>query len=539
MSKKKKSSKFKILNNIVVGLAGPYGSGCSSSTEELTHLGEDWPGCHVEVISASDLIQRWYGHITGKKIKVSGLATAERRKKLQKAGTELRKIDRNIIGKLIVCEIFMKGTKIEASVNFNKKSKKKTEINTIVFVVDSLKNTHEVTLLKEVYGNEFLLCFVHSNKEARWRRMRDYKSWTEKQKREFQILDDIDSDEKSVDASVSDCGQQVKKLASKADYYYVNNSTRDNLKNDIYRFFCLVFGHGINQPTIDESSMHLAFSAANSSACLSRQVGAAIFTPEGNVLAVGHNDVPKAGGSLYSVEDESDYRCKNVGDRRCINDTNKEERFDALAENLCNKLKITKRKKAEAVKLLVKNSEFKDATEYSRAIHSEMDALLSVGRNLSGSTIGCTMYVTTQPCHNCAKHIVCSGIKKVVYMEPYPKSLGEELHSDSILLDPPSDATDKDKVVFMQYRGIAPQRFHDIFSMKEERKDKEGRMLHVSKRRCSQSPRFSRDISERSRVNKNEVNPVTIAEESILAQITKISKAEKRNGQKGRSKKKK
>ncbi|MDN3612645.1 hypothetical protein QWZ16_23945 [Vibrio ostreicida] len=25
------------------------------------------------------------------------------------------------------------------------------------------------------------------------------------------------------------------------------------------------------------------------------------------------------------------------------------------------------------------------------------------------------------PCHNCAKHIVASGIKRVVYVEPYPK----------------------------------------------------------------------------------------------------------------------
>jgi deoxycytidylate deaminase len=532
MGREKNNNNFRRMNNIIVGLAGPYGSGCSSSLEELQMLGEDWPGCHVVNISASKLIARWYSHITGKRLKVSEKSTSQRRKDLQKAGTKLRKIDNTLVGKLIVCEIFKRGIEIELKA-VDEGSEK---IDTIVFVVDSLKNTNEVNLLQDVYGDEFILAFIHSNKEARWRRMRDYKSWTDKQKKEFQSLDDIDSDEKSVNPKVKNFGQQVKKLAAIADYYFVNNSTRDDLKNDVYRFFCLIFGLGINQPTADESSMHLAFSAANSSACLSRQVGAAIFTPQRNVLSVGHNDVPKSGGSLYNVEDNKDYRCKNVGDRRCINDTNKEERFNALTETLCGELKIKDKDKINLVKNLVEKSEFKDATEYCRAIHSEMDALLSVSRNSSGSTIGCTMYVTTQPCHNCAKHIVCAGIKKVVYMEPYPKSLGEELHSDAIILDPLSEVTEENKVIFMQYQGIAPHRFHDIFSMQEERKDAIGRMLHVSKQECASKPRFSKNISTRSRDIKKESNPNTVSEVNILESFLESVKPGRKNGKKKRAK---
>lgn len=42
--------------------------------------------------------------------------------------------------------------------------------------------------------------------------------------------------------------------------------------------------------------MYSAYAASLQSACLSRQVGAALLDDEGNLLAVGKNDVPKSGG---------------------------------------------------------------------------------------------------------------------------------------------------------------------------------------------------------------------------------------------------
>ena len=46
--------------------------------------------------------------------------------------------------------------------------------------------------------------------------------------------------------------------------------------------------------------------------------------------------------------------------------------------------------------------------------HAEYDAILSKG---TPSVKGCTLYVTKYPCNMCAKVIVQSGIKKVVYFE--------------------------------------------------------------------------------------------------------------------------
>ena len=158
-----------------------------------------------------------------------------------------------------------------------KRGDDKQETSTIVNIVDSLKNLSDLDSLRTIYQSELFFCFVNANNEIRWRRMRDYKSWKEEEKADFQNIDNIDSDQKQIDPEVKNFGQQVKKLASFADYYFVNNETREDLHNYAYRLVCLLFGLGINQPTKDEKSMHIAFSSANQSACLSRQVGAAII----------------------------------------------------------------------------------------------------------------------------------------------------------------------------------------------------------------------------------------------------------------------
>jgi len=58
-------------------------------------------------------------------------------------------------------------------------------------------------------------------------------------------------------------------------------------------------------------------------------------------------------------------------------------------------------------------------------IHAEANAIynLPLGTNLDDAT----MYVTLSPCHECAKMIASSGIKKVVYLEKYRNSISSKL----------------------------------------------------------------------------------------------------------------
>jgi hypothetical protein len=81
------------------------------------------------------------------------------------------------------------------------------------------------------------------------------------------------------------------------------------------------------------------------------------------------------------------------------------------------------------------------------------------------------LYTTAFPCHLCAKHIVASGIKRVVYIEPFPKSYAEQLHGDAIVI---GKSDDPKKVVFEPFIGISPLRYRELFERQGRRKDDDG-----------------------------------------------------------------
>ena len=60
--------------------------------------------------------------------------------------------------------------------------------------------------------------------------------------------------------------------------------------------------------------------------------------------------------------------------------------------------------------------------ELCYAIHAEQNAIAQAAK-LGISVDGATMYCTHQPCVICAKLIINSGIKRVVYKHPYPDEL--------------------------------------------------------------------------------------------------------------------
>jgi len=97
-----------------------------------------------------------------------------------------------------------------------------------------------------------------------------------------------------------------------------------------------------------------------------------------------------------------------------------------------------------------------------------MAVLLTAARH-GISTDGCTLYTTTFPCHNCAKHIVAAGVSKVVYIEPYAKSFAGEFHPDSI--DVEAEEPRRGRVLFEPFVGISPRKYLDWFRARERKLD--------------------------------------------------------------------
>ncbi|PAW16390.1 cytidine deaminase, partial [Klebsiella pneumoniae] len=61
------------------------------------------------------------------------------------------------------------------------------------------------------------------------------------------------------------------------------------------------------------------------------------------------------------------------------------------------------------------------------------------------------------------------GITKVVYIEPYEKSLALELHDDAI-----TEVNEHGKVIFESFEGVSPRRYQKFFFSTDERKDSFG-----------------------------------------------------------------
>ena len=70
--------------------------------------------------------------------------------------------------------------------------------------------------------------------------------------------------------------------------------------------------------------------------------------------------------------------------------------------------------------------EIDENTTKPYVLHAEANAITKVAKS-SNSSLGSTLYVTASPCMECAKLIIQSGIKRVVFSDSYRIQDGIEL----------------------------------------------------------------------------------------------------------------
>lgn len=68
--------------------------------------------------------------------------------------------------------------------------------------------------------------------------------------------------------------------------------------------------------------------------------------------------------------------------------------------------------------------------ELCYAVHAEQNAIIQAAK-LGVSVDGATLYCTHQPCVICAKMIINSGIKRVVYNQGYPDDFSLEMFAEA------------------------------------------------------------------------------------------------------------
>ncbi len=135
----------------------------------------------------------------------------------------------------------------------------------------------------------------------------------------------------------------------------------------------------IKRPSWDEYFMEIADVVRKRSTCIRRKVGALVVMNK-RILATGYN------GTVSGLT-----HCTDIG---CLRE----------------KMKIPSGERHELC----------------RGLHAEQNALLFAAR--SGEDMkGAVLYCTNQPCVVCAKMIIQSGIRKIIYKGVYPDKLSLDM----------------------------------------------------------------------------------------------------------------
>ncbi|MFN8096357.1 MAG: hypothetical protein U0599_29800, partial [Vicinamibacteria bacterium] len=321
---------------LVIGFSGPLGCGLRTAVDHTTKALES-AGYLVTAITLSEYIEK---AIAGEFVKSStkdtkGSEPAQRYVQLQDGGNALRERFKtnDILAEWAVTRIAEIRT-LDIKDREDPKALEKHVPQKRAFLIKQLKHPDEVRLLRSVYRNLFFLVGVLSVETRRQKRLADDGMTREEavQLMERDRRETEEGDPKEIKAH----GQQLEKTLELADFFIRNDKPNTtSLSQQVSRFVELMHGANGVSPTSEEFGMYIAYASKLASACLSRQVGAAIVDEKGVVIGTGCNDVPRFGGGMYCAEDGvNDARCVKREGRRCWNDYYNDQLRDDVAREL-------------------------------------------------------------------------------------------------------------------------------------------------------------------------------------------------------------
>ncbi|HEY1399524.1 anti-phage dCTP deaminase [Roseateles sp.] len=459
-------------DELVIALCGPIGTPLQDVAIEIGAMLNASFKYEVEIIRVSDFIRKHSPQDDAQRVE----GALHRRTGLIRDGLELRRR----YGSAVLAELAVQQIRLSRQVNGRNPISRDFMSRRVCHIIQSIKTPQELELLRTVYREVLYMVGVYSPPSHREATLR-HEGLSDA---EIGALMDPESG-----AEVHE-GIGVDEIFPQCDYF-LRAEAESGRSTHVKRFLDLVLGTQVITPTRQETAMHAAASAAGNSACLSRQVGAAVTDQQGEVLAIGWNDVPRPFGDLYVTDLETDPkgdkdgRCWSYGGI-CHNDEEKR----ALSAQLMSALTpfIEESRRGEAAEAVFENKKLRSLIEFSRAVHAEMHALLTALRHAGERVRGGQLFVTTYPCHVCARHLVAAGIKEVYFIEPYKKSLAVKLHGDALS----ECEKDVDKVRLIPFDGVAPTRYLSFFRIPANSRKESGRVIRIAP--GSASPRLKKSL---------------------------------------------
>ena len=360
------------------------------------------------------------------------------------------------------------------------------------FIIESFRNPFEIDFFRRRYY-EFYLISIYAPFEIR---SENYPFINDK---ELEILDKIDQGLKDFE-DLSNNGEDslinfkkfIKKIEKISGFskeeikislpntalcvdlsdIAISKQDSNNLENfqeKLIKYLLLILSPGCLLPSNDEIYMNIAYLFSLASTCISRKVGAVIVNDDGYVIGLGFNDVnPNQIGCCYryirDIKNNSkifDYGCREhnfYGQPKNIE----------FFEFLLNESGFESEEQIEIIDIPFCFNEklsafFNEKKQFRRirSLHAEENAILQTSKTGGFSLEGSTIYVTTFPCELCAKKIARVGIKRIVYVEPYPKSLSQKLFFED----------NRCVIQVDQFEGVKPHSFYRLYKPIYDKKD--------------------------------------------------------------------
>jgi dCMP deaminase len=231
------------------------------------------------------------------------------------------------------------------------------------YIIDSIRNPAEVSAFRA--AKHFKLIRIEAPPEIRFQRI--VNRHRESDPRTFEEFVELENRE----AEGDDTSQNLVKVELMADHTLINDGPVEKLHDQIDRLLPVLLRE-VQRPSWDEYFMNIAKVVASRSNCMKRKV-AALIVRDKRVISTGYNGTPRGTRN-----------CNEGGCPRC---NGLAPSGTALDECLCS--------------------------------HGEENAIVQAsyhGVSLKDAII----YSTFAPCLQCAKMIINSGIREVIYNMDYP-----------------------------------------------------------------------------------------------------------------------
>ncbi len=408
--------------------------------------------------------------------------------------------------------------------------------NGVAYIVRNLMHPAEVSQLRNIYKQRFFLLGVFGDAADRHnqlvRRLSEGGDSEVDAESNAERLAQIDAGTKPSSIHISEGALAVDKTFHMADVFLSLSSSAggsEHAEDTLRRFIDQVFSNPFGTPTPAEMGMAYAFLASSRSGALARQVGAAILDSEGCIIGVGWNDPPQPGGGLYpecsdNEPDPSDwyrldslhYFLKTILASGTWSDSVADESLPMEERSLPTEerrwwlafhnatAQLAPLQRSHVVSLVseraISPTRLVNLIEFGRCVHAELAALTDAARR-GVAVQDATLYVTTFPCHECSRNIVAAGIARVVYVEPYGKSLASKLYSKRSVdfhTGPPARKLAEDRMHFVPFVGIAPRCFQILFDW-IPRKPSLGKLLEAPDQQAGSKVEWNRGEDGRLR----------------------------------------